>query len=71
MNPDQYDDLRGAHSIDAFCKAWGIGRTRVYELINSGELRAVKCGTRTLILRHDAETWARSLPAIKLSGASP
>ena len=64
MNSDQYDDLRGALSIDGFCRLYGLGRTFAYEQIKQGKLRAVKCGNRTLILRGDAEAWARSLPEL-------
>ena len=33
----------------------GIGRTKLYELINAGKLKPAKIGTRTLILRTDLE----------------
>jgi excisionase family DNA binding protein len=62
MNTNQYEDLRGTLSIDGFCKLYGLGRTFAYEQIKQGKLRAVKCGNRTLILKHDAEAWVRSLP---------
>ena len=64
MYPDGYDNLRGALSIDGFCKLFALGRTFAYEQIKEGKLRAVKCGNRTLILRRDAEAWAQSLPAM-------
>jgi excisionase family DNA binding protein len=64
MNSDQYDDLRGALSIDGFCKLYGVGRTFAYEQMKQRKLRAVKCGNRTLILNSDAEAWARSLPEL-------
>jgi excisionase family DNA binding protein len=61
---DQNDDTRGALTIAAFCKAFGVGQTFCYQQIKDRKLRAVKAGARTLILRRDAETWARSLPAM-------
>jgi excisionase family DNA binding protein len=64
MYTDEHDDIRGALSIDGFCKNYGVGRTSVYEQIKEQKLRAVKCGNRTLILRRDAETWALSLPTL-------
>jgi excisionase family DNA binding protein len=64
MSTDQYDDPRGALSVDGFCKLYGLGRTFAYEQIKDAKLRAVKCGNRTLILRCDAEAWARSLPEL-------
>ena len=65
MHTKEYDELRGALSIDGFCKLYGLGRTFAYELIKEGKLRAVKCGNRTLILRRDAEAWVQSLPALR------
>lgn len=35
--------------INDFCAAFGVGRTKVYELINIGDLEAIKLGGRTLI----------------------
>ncbi len=35
--------------IPAFTKALGIGRTKGYELIEAGEVEAIKIGRRTLI----------------------
>jgi hypothetical protein len=64
VHPDGYDDFCGALSIDGFCKLYALGRTFAYEQIKEGKLRAVKCSNRTLILRCDAEAWARSLPAM-------
>ena len=42
MYSDKYDDLRGALSIDGFCKLYGVGRTSAYEQIKERKLRAVK-----------------------------
>ena len=60
--PDQYDNFRGALSLTAFCRTYNIGLTFTYEQIKRGKLRAVKAGTKTLILRADAERWSRALP---------
>jgi hypothetical protein len=52
-----------AMSIDGFCKGYGIGRTKAYEEIAAGRLKARKAGTRTIISEDDAEEWLRLLPA--------
>jgi excisionase family DNA binding protein len=54
-------------SIARFSEDYGIGRTKVYEELNSGRLRGRKIGTRTLISEDDAEAWLQRLPA-KASG---
>jgi len=38
-----------AHKIPDACRRIGIGRTALYELIKTGEIRAIKIGSRTLI----------------------
>jgi excisionase family DNA binding protein len=60
---DNADEL-GAMTVREFCDRYRIGHTLAYEIIKRGELRAVKCGSRTLILARDARAWERSLPAI-------
>ena len=58
---------RLVHSIAEACEAADTGRTALYEAINSGELRAVKRGRRTLILDEDLQRWIRSLPELACS----
>jgi hypothetical protein len=53
-----------AMSIRAFCERYDIGRTRVYEEISAGRLKARKSGRRTIIATDDAEDWLNRLPAI-------
>lgn len=64
MLPYEHDEIRGALTIGSFCQTYRLGRTFVYRLIKDRKLRAVKCGTRTLILQRDADAWARSLPEV-------
>jgi excisionase family DNA binding protein len=48
-------DERLAYRIDDFCHVFGIGRTKTYQLINAGILKAVVVGGRRLIPREAAE----------------
>jgi excisionase family DNA binding protein len=59
----------GAFTINQFCEHYGVGRTFLYEQIKSGHLAARKAGTRTLILRAEAERWACALPKLDTATA--
>jgi excisionase family DNA binding protein len=43
----------------------GIGRTKLYEAIRAGELKARKYGRRTLVLRSDLLKFLASLPTVR------
>ena len=51
-------------TIKEACRRTGLGRTRIYQAIRSGELRAIKCGQRTLIEMNEIRQWIASLPTI-------
>jgi excisionase family DNA binding protein len=51
-----------ALTIAAACKLAGIGRTKIYAMLNSGELPARKCGRKTLILADDLRRCLEKLP---------
>jgi excisionase family DNA binding protein len=53
-----------AFTVKEACAAIRTCRTTLYELIRSGELRAVKRGRRTLILAGDLERYIARLPAL-------
>jgi excisionase family DNA binding protein len=55
---------RAAYTVEEFCRSYGIGRTRLYELFKSGAIEARKCGSKTLIPRASAEAWLASLPRL-------
>lgn len=54
----------GAFTVNAFCRAFGIGRTKAYEEMKAGRLKARKVGSRTIIAEVDAQAWLASLPAL-------
>jgi excisionase family DNA binding protein len=54
-----------AYSIKELKAVGGPGRSKAYELINKGRLRAVKDGRITRILAPDLEDYFASLPAIE------
>lgn len=41
--------------ISDFCRLYGLGRTKTYELINEGALKRVKVGGRSLITWESAQ----------------
>jgi excisionase family DNA binding protein len=45
-------------SISEACAMAGIGRTKIYEAISDGSLKARKCGNGRLIENVSDETWA-------------
>jgi len=49
-------------TIHEACEFSGIGKTKLYEAINSGKLKARKAGKRTLILSDDLCDYLSSLP---------
>ena len=54
-----------AMSVQAFCDRYDIGRTKAYEEINAGRLKARKAGRRTIITADDAEDWLSRLPPLQ------
>lgn len=50
-------------SIEEVRAATGLGRTKLYSLIGSGELKARKIGKRTIILKEDLEAFLNNLPS--------
>lgn len=56
-----------AMSVAQFCQDYDIGRTKAYEEIRSGRLRARKNGKRTIIIEDDAEDWLQHLPIFEVA----
>jgi excisionase family DNA binding protein len=61
---------REAFAVREFCARYGICRDTFYEEVRRGRLRALKLGKKTIVLKVDAESWAKSLPALQLVSAA-
>jgi excisionase family DNA binding protein len=59
-----------AFSIRQFSEIYNVGRTKIYEELKSGRLRARKIGKHTIILEDDAEDWLNRLPVVEAGAAS-
>jgi hypothetical protein len=57
--------VQRAMSLQVFCERYDIGRTKAYEEINEGRLKARKAGRRTIITADDAEDWLSRLPVFQ------
>jgi len=55
--------LKEAYSIEDVIKATGLGRTKIYQIIGSGDLKARKVGKRTIILKGDLAYFLDNLNA--------
>jgi excisionase family DNA binding protein len=61
---------REAFAVREFCARYGICRQTFYDEIRRGRIKAVKLGKKTMILRSDAEAWAKSLPTLDLAATA-
>ena len=52
---------RKAYSIDGFCDAHSLGKTKVYEEIKAGRLKSAKVGKRRIIPVDAGDEWLASL----------
>jgi excisionase family DNA binding protein len=53
---------RLAYSVDELAEEADVGRSKIYEELRSGRLRAKKLGRRTLITAEAADEWFAQLP---------
>lgn len=49
-------------TIPEFCKAINLGKTSAYKLINTGKIKALKLGKKTLVPRSSIDEFIASLP---------
>lgn len=52
-----------ALTVEQVCAVTGIGKTKIYEALDSGELPAKKWGKRTLVLKADLQQFLANLEA--------
>lgn len=57
--------MDSALSVTDFCARYGIGRSRFYEELNAGRIKAKKLGKKTLVPVAEAENWLKNLPAAR------
>jgi hypothetical protein len=53
-------------SIRDAVRVAGIGRTKIYELVGKGLVRAVKCGSKTLVVAQSLRGYLDSLPSVPI-----
>jgi excisionase family DNA binding protein len=63
MNENSPNLQREGLSVAEACAIAGVGRTKIYEAISSGALKARKFGKRRIILRSDLHAFLTALPA--------
>jgi len=73
MMPDTQSSTQNsaAKSIAEFASNNRISVRQTYDEIGEGRLRAVKVGSRTLILPEDEIAWRRRLPALPANSRGP
>jgi excisionase family DNA binding protein len=52
------------YTISDTCRLLSVGRTKLYELIGSGEIPVRKLGKKSLVAAADLTRWADRLPAL-------
>lgn len=53
MHPSAYNITKIAYSVNELREVVPLGRTRIYELVAAGLLKATKVGRRTMFLAPD------------------
>jgi excisionase family DNA binding protein len=67
MNSSDEFQREGLSIVEA-CAVAGIGRTKLYQAIAEGSLRARKYGKRRIILRDDLRQFLAGLPVVASQG---
>jgi excisionase family DNA binding protein len=64
------DDVDRLLPVEVAKGLLGLGRTRFYEILNAGEIRAVRLGRRTLIPASEIRRYQLSLPPARFGQRS-
>lgn len=59
---NNFQESRGAMTVDDFCHWASIGRNKAYEEAKAGRLKMRKIGRKTVITMADATNWLAALP---------
>jgi hypothetical protein len=51
-----------ARTVQGFCEAYGLAKTKAYALIKSGTIETRKMGRRRFVIEESAQRWFHSLP---------
>jgi hypothetical protein len=62
--------ISGAYDVRTFARSFGICRTRVFEEIAAGRLKARRAGGKLLIPMSEGQRWLDSLPAAREGAAA-
>lgn len=62
-------DQKLFYTISESCRLLSLGKTKLYELIGSGEIPVRKVGKKSLVATADLKRWADRLPAIAVKPA--
>ncbi len=60
--PPTLDTTKLAYTVKELRKLIGISHSKVYQAMKNKELRAVKCGDRTLVMAKDLRAWINAWP---------
>jgi excisionase family DNA binding protein len=56
------------YTINKALEILSIGRTKFYQELNAGRIKALKVGKRTLVTQESIDNWLKSLPSYKSCG---
>ncbi len=59
-----------AHTIPEACRRLSIGKTTLYQLMTTGDIKAIKVGTRTLIPETELQRFIESRLAGDMKAAA-